>query len=221
MKLRKKLKTNSLENKSNWFGDLIEAFVPTDTNLKAELGFPEDRIVIGFSGNFASWHRIDLLIRTVQELDKEVILLLIGTGQRDILKSLKEMAAERNPHRTVFTGAVPFSRMPEYLSICDILAMPQDRIDNHRSPIKLFEYMSMGLPVVATSIGQISEVIKDRENGLLFEPDRIDLFKNALEELIRDSELRKKLGRNARKDAVLEYSWEANVRRILDPVSNT
>jgi glycosyltransferase involved in cell wall biosynthesis len=196
-----------------------ERFIFRETNLREQLGIPGDKTVIGFSGNFASWHRIDVLIRAVQQLERDVLLLIMGTGKKEILEELQEMASKENAHRVRFTGQVPFDSMPEYLSICDILAVPQDSVDNHRSPIKLFEYMSMGKAIVAADIGQISEVIQDRVNGLLFSPDDEASLRTALERLMEDSELRTRLGAKAREDAITLYTWEANVRRILSALN--
>jgi glycosyltransferase involved in cell wall biosynthesis len=79
--------------------------------------------------------------------------------------------------------------------------------------------MSMGKAVVAADIGQISEVIQDRVNGLLFSPDDETSLRAALERLMEDPELRTRLGNKAREDAITRYSWEANVRRILSALN--
>ncbi|HGY11001.1 MAG TPA: glycosyltransferase family 1 protein, partial [Desulfobacterales bacterium] len=148
----------------------VNRFHPVPSvKVRKRLGLADGTTVVGFSGNFSSWHRIDLLIRAVQQYPEEIMLLLIGTGPKQLLSVLKQIAKEKNDHRIIFAGPVPFNEMPEYLSACDILAMPQDEYDNHRSPIKLFEYMAMQKPVIASAVGQIAKVITNGENGLLFE----------------------------------------------------
>ena len=114
-------------------------------------------------------------------------------------------------------------KMPEYLSACDILVSPQSfSIGNsfHQSPIKLFEYMAVGRAVVASRIGQISSLIEDGRNGLLFAPDDAQDLEAALKKLTQNPLLRKRLGQNARSDVKEKYTWEANVRRILQALES-
>jgi glycosyltransferase involved in cell wall biosynthesis len=104
------------------------------------------------------------------------------------------------------------------LSACDILVVPQDKRNNHRSPIKLFEYMAIGKAIAAANVGQLKQIINDGINGLLFEPDA-ESIKIILNKLIIDNDLRNRLGEKARQDAVTKYSWEANVKRTLSAIN--
>lgn len=198
----------------------VEKFQPLQTNVRYRYGIPEQAIVIGYSGNFCPWHRIDLLIHAVQRLDREyVYLMVIGTGPIELEKSLRSLAATQRSSQVIFIDPIPFGQMPEYFSACDILVSSQSATVSgklHQSPIKLYEYMAMGRAVVGSRIGQIARVIDHGRNGLLFRPDSVDSLVSVLNRLIGNSELRASLGRNARYDAEQFYSWEANVERILD-----
>jgi glycosyltransferase involved in cell wall biosynthesis len=191
-----------------------ERFTEKPTNIREELKIPDSVPIIGFSGYFMPWHNIDILIKAVQQYHANVRLLLIGNGEITFEKKLRDQAGEYNKERIIFTGPVSYERMPEFLSACDILIVPQDKRDNHRSPIKLFEYMAIGKAIAAANVGQLKQVIIDGINGLLFEPD-VESIKIILNKLITDNGLRKRLGEKARQDAVYKYSWEANIKRTL------
>jgi glycosyltransferase involved in cell wall biosynthesis len=83
------------------------------------------------------------------------------------------------------------------------------------SPLKVFEYMAAGLPVAASRIGQIGEVIRDGVNGLLLPPGDPEALAAALERLCRDRALRMRLGQAARATALKEHTWDAVAGKIL------
>ncbi|MFC1856758.1 glycosyltransferase family 4 protein [Thermodesulfobacteriota bacterium] len=190
-----------------------------ENNVKESLDILPSDIVIGYTGNFCTWHRIDLLIRAFQELNMDnVRLMIIGTGPSDLCENLRALADKKRPSQITFTGPVPFDQIPEYLSACDILVAPQSYSMGdtfHQSPIKLFEYMATGRAVVGSRIGQIGMVIEDGRNGLLFEPDAGEDLQRVLKRLIIHPSLRNSLGETARSDVKEKYTWEANVLRIL------
>lgn len=174
--------------------------------------------VVGFAGVFMPWQKIEDLIQAVQNLGTETRLLLIGEGKGEYVRNLESLAAEKNNERIIFTGLVSHTDIPKYLSVCDILVVTQSEERPIRSPIKLFEYMATGRAIAVANVGQLSEIIKDGENGLTFEPNTHDLGR-VLDRLIQNKELREKIGEKARRDAVQQYTWDANVTRILDKIA--
>jgi glycosyltransferase involved in cell wall biosynthesis len=195
-----------------------DRFIEKPNNIREELKIPNSVPIIGFSGYFMPWHNIDILIKAIQQYHNNVRLLLIGNGEITLEKKLRNLAGEYNKERIIFTGPVSYDRMPEFLSACDILVVPQDKRNNHRSPIKLFEYMAIGKAIAAANVGQLNQIINDGINGLLFEPDA-ESIKIILNKLIIDNDLRNRLGEKARQDAVTKYSWEANVKRTLSAIN--
>ena len=190
-----------------------------ESTVRQRYQIPQGKVVMGWAGNFRYWHRVDLLIRAFQGLDSDdLYLLIMGTGPADSENSLRSLAAKSRSNQIIFTGAVPFAEMPVYLSACDILVAPLGpKFENklHLSPIKIYEYMSVGRAVVASRIGQLCQVIDDGRNGLLFEPDSKEDLERILKLLAGDRELREKLGHSARSDVEEKHSWKANVQRIL------
>ena len=189
-------------------------------NIKDEYEL-NNNFVIAFTGTFAQWHGIEILAESIKYLkDKipSVKVMFIGDG---ILRGkIEEIIKRDNVEKySLTTGLIPFSRMPEYLAACDVLLTPcinnQDT-DFFNSPIKLFEYMAMGKPIIATDVGQQGEVIRDRENGILIPEKDPAALADAVFELYKNPDLCDKIGRNARKDAVEKHNWTVNAKRIID-----
>jgi glycosyltransferase involved in cell wall biosynthesis len=95
---------------------------------------------------------------------------------------------------------------------CLLLAGPQRF---HYSPLKLYEYMACGRPVVAAAIGEVQDVIADGENGLLFERGDAEGAVEAIGRLVVDEELRTLLSRNARITAERKASWAIRAEGLL------
>jgi len=119
-----------------------------------------------------------------------------------------------------FTGLVPQSDAPRYLAACDILASPHvpnpDGTPFFGSPTKLFEYMAMGKAIVASDLEQIGEILRHQETAWMVRPgDATDLAHGILC-LAQDAKLRQRLGAKAREEVVARYTWQRNVRRVLE-----
>jgi glycosyltransferase involved in cell wall biosynthesis len=105
------------------------------------------------------------------------------------------------------------------LDACDILVSPHLPLAGGReffgSPTKLFEYMAAGRAVIASRIGQMAEIIRDGENGLLVEPADARALSRAIELLAYDKDLRARLGQAARQTVCQRYTWLHNARRVF------
>ena len=84
------------------------------------------------------------------------------------------------------------------------------------SPTKLFEYMAMGKAIVASDLNQIGEILAHESTALLIEANQPKLLANSINKLVLDEALQKKLGENARKEALQNYSWDRHVERLLE-----
>jgi glycosyltransferase involved in cell wall biosynthesis len=183
------------------------------------------RCALGFIGTFGPWHGVETLaeafIRLLQrrpDLSEKISLVLIGTGPR--LPAVKEMLRSAGMlGDAVLTGLVPQAEGPAYLAACDILVLPTapnpDGSPFFGSPTKLFEYMAMGRPIVATSLGQTIEVLDDSRNALLVPPSDPETMSRAFERLIEDAGLRQKLGAVARQDVLQRHTWQQHVAGLL------
>jgi glycosyltransferase involved in cell wall biosynthesis len=184
--------------------------------VKEKLGL-EGKLVIGFSGGFSAWHGIDTFLEslpTLADCHPEARFLLVGGT---LGGAYEDKVKSPYASKVIFTGQVSFEKIPEYLAAMDITVAPYPPIEFfYFSPLKIFEYMAMGKPVVTSKQGQLAEVITDGENGLLFEPGNQKEMLDQIKRLIDDVELRRRLGANARKTVVENYTWGHRAQRALE-----
>lgn len=203
----------------------IERFSNIGPEMRAELGMDE-RPIVGFVGTLKAWHGTVTLIRAVgllareRGINKAPRLLIVGDGpQREYLV---EVAAEEGiTALTTFTGTVAHDAVPPYIGAMDIAVAPYDATTNfYFSPLKLFEYMAAGRPVIAASIGQIVECIRDGENGLLYTPSNIPALAQQIARLIDDPDTARALGRAAQEETRTTRSWDHNARIVTGLITS-
>lgn len=160
---------------------------------------PPGCLVLGFVGLFVKWvglERFVYIFRKIQAQYSNTHLLLIGSGPEE--KNLKRKTREFNlEFHITFAGSVSHDEVPSYISLMDICVIPKH--ERYTSPVKLFEYMAMGKAILVPAYESIKEVIRHRENGMLFIPDDEESFIANLKELIDNRELLLSIGKNAKK----------------------
>jgi glycosyltransferase involved in cell wall biosynthesis len=117
-----------------------------------------------------------------------------------------------------FTGFVPPARVPDYVAAADVLVLPSTGdlpYAAYTSPLKLFEYMASGRPIVVSDLPVLSEVAHDGENALLYPARDPAALAAAIDRLWSDHELAARLANRARDD-VQEFSWDRRAQRIID-----
>lgn len=198
----------------------LSSFCPNHARsegLRHRLFVHRPEIVIGFVGSFAPWHRVDMLMNACASAaghtGMRLGLMLVGEGgNRHELEA--RAAGVPGNLEVVFPGFAPHSRLPEYIASMDIAVMPHS--NDYGSPMKVYEYMAMGRPVVAPDLGPLRDALAHGREGLLFRPGSIDDLAGAILDLVRNPELRRKLGRNARIRAESEHNWKSRCEIILD-----
>src|SRR5438105_7478899 len=175
------------------------------------------RFVIGFVGTFKRWHGVDLLLAAFQDLhriDPSTHLLLVGDGPLRPQFEEEVRNAGLTPAVT-FAGGVAHEDVPQHLAAMGVAIAPYPALDNfYYSPLKLFEYMAAGRPVVASRVGQVAEVVVDGVTGLLFEPsDRASLV-SCIRRFQDNPALRNELGRNANA-ACSARTWGQNAAQVV------
>src|SRR5262249_43405581 len=178
-------------------------------------------IVIGFVGSLKPWHGVDLLLEAFADLrDKQLRLLIVGDGpQAETLRS-RAMAPDL-AGTVVFTGQIPHTQIGAYLAAMDIAVAPYrapgpDEGDFYFSPLKVFEYMAAGRPVVAPRLGQIREVVEHGQHGLLYPPDDTRALTTHLLQLIRNPAQRTQMGRAGATHVGQQYTWSGNALHIAE-----
>lgn len=141
-------------------------------------------------------------IRLLQERGIPTVTRVIGEGED--LADLQELARSWDLEECVeFTGAVGQDDLPQHYHWADVYVLPSFL---EGLPVVLMEGMSTGLPVVATGICGVPELVFDGRNGLVVRPGRADLLADALEQLARDPQLRDTLGARGRETVLAEFT---------------
>ena len=180
--------------------------------LRRRLGL-EGHFVVGWVGSFRRFHALEQAIEALTTV-AGAALLLVGDGpERPRIQRLaRDLCVP-----TVCTGTVAHRDLPAHLAAMDaavVLAPPGQPF--HYSPLKLAEYLAAGLPVVAPATGQLAERLTDGVDAIVVPPHDVDALAAALRRLRDDPEERTQLGKAARATAEAEWSWEHQVRRVID-----
>jgi glycosyltransferase involved in cell wall biosynthesis len=199
-----------------------EKFTPAKSSQNLRKTYaPNGEILVTFIGAFMKWHgvhRIPEIARKLSSKHKNVRFLLVGGGPMfgEIKKTCEGLK------NVVLTGSVDSEQIPKILASSDILIAPFDT-SSYRilekygfwwSPVKLFEYMASGKPVVSYDFEEVRNIV--RNAGLLAQPADLGQFVECLSQLVDDENLRKKLGKKGRKIAEEEYSWENRAKQTID-----
>ncbi len=184
---------------------------------RARLGLPESVKIVCHSGHLYPGRGVEETLEALSLLPN-VHLLLIGGTPEDINR-IRALAAGRNLcDRVRFEGTVPNGSVPLYLWAADALVMPyttRTATVRAMSPLKMFEYMAAGRPIVATDFPSVREVLRNEENALLVPPDSAEEIARGLRRALEDPALAEALAGRARKD-VEAYTWERRAEHILE-----
>lgn len=181
--------------------------------IRETLGLSGKR-VCGYLGAFIEWHGIHRFVAAIApQLASmpDFRLLLVGDGRmrEDVERSLREHGVL---DRAVLTGNVPHDKVPAYLAAMDFSVLPDS--NSYGSPMKLFELMAMGVPVVAPAYGPIAEVMENGETGWLFEPGDMTQCMQIVRQLDGDAITR--VGDNARRYIRDHRQWRNNAAQLVN-----
>ena len=173
---------------------------------------------VGFVGTLKPWHGVDLLVDTTALLvaeDPLYRLLVVGDGP--LGTTLQERAASAGIAAHVeTTGGVSPHDVPALLHRFDVAIAPYPRMDDfYFSPLKVYEYLGAGLPVVASRVGGIADILDHGRIGVLVEPGDAAALAAAVADLRADPARREALGRAARLRAVARHDWSTVVCSAL------
>jgi glycosyltransferase involved in cell wall biosynthesis len=190
-----------------------QIFAPRDrAEARTELALPPGLTFLAV-GRLVPEKGMHHAIRALAELDASSLLVIVGDGMER--HRLEQLARELGVgERVMFTGAQPRHQVARYMNAADVFLFPTER--NEAAPLVLPQALSSGLPVIASRIGGITEVIdKPGTNGLLIKPGDVDGLVRAMSMLASDTGLRDRLGHGGRRRALAEYTIERMTERTL------
>jgi len=140
---------------------------------------------------------------------------MVVVGKEGQFKENMELAKNYGVYdRVTFTGMVPYSQVPKYISATDICLIPFKRgaISENALPLKLFEYMACEKPVLSTDLPGVRAIAGDK---VMYVANYRE-YKEKIMELYKNDKLRREMGKIGRKFVVENYNWEKIVRKLED-----
>ncbi|MFV2067334.1 MAG: glycosyltransferase family 4 protein [Pirellulales bacterium] len=176
---------------------------------------------VGFVGTLKPWHGIPTLLDAFARLHGQVNtsrLLIVGDGPgRDELLSVLNAFPTSLREAVEWTGAVQPAKIPGLLASMDVAVAPYGESDDfYFSPLKVYEYMAAGLPVIVSRVGELRRLIEHGRSGLSCPPGDAVALAEQLIRLHRDPVLRGKLGDAGRAVVMERHTWRAKLEQILE-----
>ncbi len=186
---------------------------------------PDKKPVIGYAGGLYPGKGIEIIVQLAQRLP-DCLFRIAGGSEAEVNRWRSYCRADN----LEFIGHLPHAAVREFLAGCDLLVAPyQTRVSSDpsgagdiaawMSPLKIFEYMAVGRPIVAARLPAIEEILTDWRNALLVEPDNIEAWVNAIKRLLGDRKLADHMSRQAQNDLIASYTWQARVSRIFTSIN--
>ena len=175
--------------------------------------------LIGWVGSFGPWHGVPVLIGSLARLpDERVRLRMIGDGPGRL--AAQALAGDLGVgDRIEWSGALPHAETLAALGCCDVLASPHVAASDSPffgSPTKIFEYMALGRPIVASRLEQIGDVLEHGRTALLTEPGDEREFAAAIAAVLEMPDRGAALGRAAAAEARERHSWDRRAADVLE-----
>ena len=192
--------------------EVIPMGVDTNQGLSAYRALPGKKRLL-FVGRLTHIKGVSLLLEALRG-QTDIELVVAGGGeQRRELESL----ARTYSINAKFVGRVTASERDDVFSSSDIVVIPSLALADGRTegmPVVCLEAMAAGRPIVAARVGGLPEIIRDGENGLLFDPGNVRMLADKLRMLVDDAALRESISRRAR-ETVSAYGWETVAPRFV------
>jgi glycosyltransferase involved in cell wall biosynthesis len=198
------------------------ADLPDPALARKQLGLAE-RMTTAYTGHLYPGRGMGLLVELARRFP-EIQFLWIG-GRAEDTRYWENRIATEALVNILFMGFIPNDRLPLFQAAADILLMPYERVISgssggnsaaYASPMKMFEYMACGRPILSSDLPVLREVINNN-NAMLCPPGDIESWTDKLSDLVKDESLRKRLADQAFQD-VASYTWEKRAQKIVSGI---
>jgi glycosyltransferase involved in cell wall biosynthesis len=188
-------------------------------NCRKELCLNAEFFYVCFVGNLAPWQGIEYLVKAAPSIlyrFPQCRFLIVGDGvmKNELFKLSSELGVA---DKFIFTGVVAYDRVPIYINASDVCTAPFIIARNAKiglSPLKLYEYMACGKPVVASDISGVSDALEASAGGIPVLPENPGALAEAILKLLENSDLRNKLGSKGLSYVTENYSWYSVAKQV-------
>lgn len=186
----------------------------TKEECRTALSLPHDKVLALYTGHLYPWKGVGVLAEASKQLDQRYVVVIVGGTEHEVARYKNEYVDDAH---IMFLGWRPHRLMPLYLRAADMLVLPNSGKEDisriYTSPLKMFEYMASGKPIIASDLPSIREVLSD-ETAFFTPPDNPTMLAQAIHMVASDIPESEKRAQQAR-IKVAGYSWLSRARHIL------
>jgi len=185
---------------------------------RKNLSLPLDKKLALYVGSFYihDWKGLDILLDSTKYFSDDYVFVLVG-GERNELARIRE---KYQSQRLILAGRQPYQKIPVYLKAADVLVLPNKKgqnmseSENYTSPLKLFEYLASGRPIVASDLPSVREIVNE-DSAVLVEPNDPAALAAGIKKIFSDTVLAERISQCAFQEAK-KYSWQKRTELILN-----
>lgn len=181
---------------------------------REKLNLPLGKKLVLYSGHLYAWKGVDTLAKAAQKLSDDCLVVFVGGNPWDVKKS---EAKWQGNNKVLILGHRPQALIPYYLKAADVVVLPNSASEKiskfYTSPLKLFEYMASGTPIVASDLPSLREVL-DENNCVFAAADDENLLAKSIQYALDNSSKVAILSHQALSD-VKKYSWDKRAETIV------
>ena len=186
--------------------------------IRSDLGLPVERSIVTYSGSFRHGKGVERVLDAARLMPSPLFLFVGGTPKE--IEKFGGIAEQMSLSNVRFLGHVAQTAVPSYLLASDILLLPNttqatSHSADYTSPMKMFDYLAAGRPIVASNLPVLREVLVDEVNALLVQPDSGESIAEGISRLLKDRDFASRMGRHARETAH-RYTWTRRARSIIE-----
>ncbi|MEK9183035.1 MAG: glycosyltransferase family 4 protein [Patescibacteria group bacterium] len=219
LKARLVKEANLLENRISVAADGVDVkkfdIKETKEYCRKKFSLPLNKNIVLYTGHLYKWKGVRILLQAARNF-QDISFVFVG-GTKEDLKSFRA-DTQYSISNIQIIGHRPHAEIPYWLKAADVLVLPNsaaEKISSHyTSPMKLFEYMASGVPIVASDLPSIREILNE-QNAVLVRPDDPADLARGIEVVLKNKELADKIAKNSQ-TASADYSWNSRVKKIKD-----
>jgi glycosyltransferase involved in cell wall biosynthesis len=182
---------------------------------RQKLNLPSDKKLAVYTGHLYDWKGAQTIADAAKYLPADAQVVFVGGTAEDVEK-FKEK--NNNIENIIIAGHQPHSQIPLYLKAADVLVLPnsgKEKISQfYTSPLKMFEYMASGVPIVASDLPALREILNEN-NSVLVEPDNPGALAEGIKMILADNQQAQKISHQSLAEAQ-NYSWLKRAERIIN-----